>query len=157
VGVTAEARGAAADNGSMASRGVTTTKPMVGQPADPRLGEVLRRARLHRGLTLRQVEDRTGVLNAHLSQIERGQIRRPDQALLWRLCELYELDFGLVAGWAGYDMPVGDNSALLAAALRLLSDLDPDDLDEALRVIERLSRHRNERTHAPATRARRVA
>ena len=49
----------------------------VSERAEPRLGEVLRRARKYRGYSLRQVQERTGILNAHLSQIERGHIRRP--------------------------------------------------------------------------------
>ena len=113
-----------------------------GEEAQARLGEVLRRARSHRGYSLRQVEERTGVLNAHLSQIERGQIRRPDATLLWRLSELYALNYDLLAYWAGYSSEPGSNTAELAAAIRLLSDLEAEDLDEALRVIERLQRNR---------------
>jgi transcriptional regulator with XRE-family HTH domain len=114
------------------------------------LGEVLKRARTHRQLSLRQVEERTGVLNAHLSQIERGQIRRPDPSLLWRLSELYLLDFGLLARWAGYTGEAGDNAAQLAAALRMLSELESSELDEVLSVIDRLRRDRNSRTHGSA-------
>jgi transcriptional regulator with XRE-family HTH domain len=110
--------------------------------ATTRLGEVLRRARSHRGYSLRQVEERTGILNAHLSQIERGQIRRPDAALLWRLSELYALNYDLLAYWAGYTDRPGSNAPELATAIRLLSDLDAEDLDEALRVIDRLQRKR---------------
>jgi len=112
------------------------------EEAQARLGEVLRRARRHRGYSLRQVEERTGVLNAHLSQIERGQIRRPDAALLWRLSELYALNYDMLAYWAGHTAEPGGNAAELAAAIRLLSDLDAEDLSEALRMIDRLQRAR---------------
>jgi transcriptional regulator with XRE-family HTH domain len=119
--------------------------------APARLGEALRRARTHRGYSLRQVEERTGISNAHLSQIERGQIRRPDAALLWRLSELYALNFDLLALWAGYAERPGSSAPELAAAIRLLSDLDPEDLDEALRVIDRLQRDRVQaRAHGSA-------
>jgi transcriptional regulator with XRE-family HTH domain len=114
--------------------------------APARLGEALRRARTHRGYTLRQVEERTGILNAHLSQIERGQIRRPDAALLWRLSELYALDFDLLAVWAGHAGKPGATPEF-AAAIRLLRDLDPEDLDEALHLIDKLQR---DRVHARA-------
>ena len=54
------------------------------------LGGVLRRARADHGWTLREVEGRSGIRNAHLSQIESGAIERPDTALLWTLAGLYE-------------------------------------------------------------------
>jgi len=112
------------------------------QAAQARLGDVLRRARQHRGYSLRQVEQRTGVLNAHLSQIERGQIRRPDAALLWRLSELYALNYDLLAHWAGHTTEPDGNAAELAAAIRLLGDLDAEAVAEVLRVIDRLHRDR---------------
>ena len=55
--------------------------------AEPALGDILRQARGHRQLTLRQVEQRISLPNAHLSQIERGSIRRPDPAILMDLAE----------------------------------------------------------------------
>ena len=70
--------------------------------SEPVLGDILRRARQHQGLSLRQVEQRTGVSNAHLSQIERGAIRRPDPAILMNLAELYGLNYELIAEWSGY-------------------------------------------------------
>jgi transcriptional regulator with XRE-family HTH domain len=108
--------------------------------AEPHLGEVLRRARAYRGYSLRQVQQRTGILSAHLSQIERGQIRRPDPSLLWRLSELYALDYGLVAVWAGHTQDPDDDTARLAAAVKLLVDLTPEQVDEVLRTIDRILR-----------------
>lgn len=87
------------------------------------------------------------MLNAHLSQIERGQIRRPDPALLWRLSELYALDFGLLATWAGYGGDRGETAAQLAAAVRMLADLDADALDDVLSAIDRVRRERNLEAH----------
>lgn len=125
----------------------------MSEPALPELGDVLRRARTHRKYSLRQVEERIGVLNAHLSQIERGQIRRPDPALLWRLSELYSLDFGLLAAWAGYTGERGDTAAQLAAALRMLADLDADALDDVLSAIDRVRRERNLHVHGERDRS----
>jgi len=104
------------------------------------LGEILRRARLHHGLTLRQVEERTGLPNAHLSQIERGVIKRPDAAILMDLAELYALNYRLVAEWAGYIDPKSSrtSSQLTGMALRLFVELDPAAQREALDVLERL-------------------
>lgn len=92
------------------------------------------------------MEQRIGVPNAHLSQIERGTIRRPDVAILMELAELYELDYRLVAEWAGYldrDAPrVSGN--LAGIVLRLFVELDPTAQHEALSYLERL---RNGRHH----------
>lgn len=124
------------------SRRRSAATAVASEPAPAELGDVLRRARKHRNYSLRQVEERTGVLNAHLSQIERGQIKRPDPALLWRLSELYSLDFGLLAAWAGYSAEPGETGGQLAAALRMLADLDADELDEVLAAISRVRRDR---------------
>ncbi|HVC23338.1 MAG TPA: helix-turn-helix domain-containing protein [Candidatus Dormibacteraeota bacterium] len=45
----------------------------------------------------RRVEQRIGVSTAHLSQIERGSMRRPDRATLMSLAELYGLNYDVVA------------------------------------------------------------
>ena len=114
--------------------------------SEPVLGDILRRARQHQGLSLRQVEQRTGVSNAHLSQIERGAIRRPDPAILMNLAELYGLNYELVAEWSGYletEGPRG-SSALAGMALRLFVELDPVTQSQALEYLEKL---RNETVH----------
>ena len=119
-----------------------TTPPSVerAQGANPVLGNIFRVARRRRQLTLRNVEERTGISNAHLSQIERGQIRRPDPGLIWRLSDLYELDFPLLLDWAiGSQEEGGDRSgAYLQTAVRLLIDLDEDTLEDATRYIQGL-------------------
>jgi|SRR5665213_630943 len=114
--------------------------------SEPVLGDILRRARQHQRLSLRQVEQRTGVSNAHLSQIERGAIRRPDPAILMNLAELYGLNYELVAGWSGYldaEGPRG-STALAGLALRLFVELDPVAQSQALEYLEKL---RNETAH----------
>jgi transcriptional regulator with XRE-family HTH domain len=112
-----------------------------GMDAEPVLGDVLRLARKRRKLTLRDVEERTGIPNAHLSQIERGQIQRPDQQLVWRLSQLYELDFGLLLDWTGSKNKTSEQgSAYFATAIRLLSNLGEKDLEEAAQYLEALNR-----------------
>ncbi len=118
--------------------------------SEPVLGDILRRARQHQGLSLRQVEQRTGVSNAHLSQIERGAIRRPDPAILMNLAELYGLNYELVALWSGYLEVEGPRSsgALAGIALRLFVELDPVAQSQALEYLEKL---RNETVHGQRT------
>jgi transcriptional regulator with XRE-family HTH domain len=119
------------------------------QASEPRVGEILRRARRHRGWSLRDVERRTGIPNPHLSQIERGQIRRPDVEILWTLSELYSLDFAKIATWSGHlDQPPAKSSgSLVLIALRALSRLGPDTQVEAVRYIERLADNSRQKRH----------
>ena len=55
------------------------------------LAKVLRDGRAKSGLSLRQVEARTAVPNAHLSMVGTGRIEKPSPDVLWRLAELYGL------------------------------------------------------------------
>ena len=98
----------------------------VAGESEPVLGDILRRARQHQGLSLRQVEQRAGVSNAHLSQIERGAIRRPDPAIVMNLAELYGLNYELIAEWSGYLSAEGTrgSAAMAGMALRLFVELD---------------------------------
>lgn len=110
------------------------------------LGDRLREARTERGWTLREVEARSGVRNAHLSQIESGVIERPDTALLWTLAGLYELEFGDLMRLAGRTSGVAAPRAgarhrsLAGAALRALDDLTPEQQEEALVFMDTLRR-----------------
>lgn len=108
--------------------------------SDPVLGDVLRHARLHRQLTLRQVERQIGIPNAYLSQIERGVIRQPNPSVLMELAELYELNYGLIAEWAGYldASPSRGGGQLAGLALRLFVELDPAAQLEAVDYLESL-------------------
>lgn len=129
-----------------------TDEGLASTPASPIVADVLRRARSHQRLSLRQVEQRIGVPNAHISQIERGVIRRPDVAILMELAELYELDYQLLAQWAGYlDAGATRTSSKLAGmALRLFASLDPTAQHDALNMLEEL---RNGTMHVRRTAA----
>jgi transcriptional regulator with XRE-family HTH domain len=114
--------------------------------APPAVGRVLRRARQHAGLTLREVERRTGRANAYLSQVERGVIRRPDPLVLLELAELYGIDFLTLARWAGLDSAEEQPSAgayideSLKTLVRLVLQLDAAQRTEVLSYVEHLLR-----------------
>ena len=63
------------------------------------LGNTLKGYRELMNLTLRQVEDVTGISNAYLSQLENDRIKNPSANVLYKLASLYhvELDTLLVA------------------------------------------------------------
>ena len=69
------------------------------------LGSGLRSAREARNLSLRQVEEVTGISNAYLSQIENDQIKRPNPNILNALAELYAIPYEELMERAGFVVP----------------------------------------------------
>jgi transcriptional regulator with XRE-family HTH domain len=53
------------------------------------LGDRLRFAREKAGLTLREVERRTGLSNPVVSQYENGKVKQPSFRAIMKLCEAY--------------------------------------------------------------------
>lgn len=47
--------------------------------------------RIWRDFTLRQVEDKTGISNAYLSQLETGKVKNPSFTVVVKLCNLYQV------------------------------------------------------------------
>jgi transcriptional regulator with XRE-family HTH domain len=105
------------------------------------LAERLRERRDELDLTLREVERRTGISNAHLSQIETGKIERPDVSLLFQLAQVYDLDLVDLMDLGGHltEGTAGSERALMAAALRAVGELPAHDKVETLNFIRRLS------------------
>jgi transcriptional regulator with XRE-family HTH domain len=73
----------------------TETKPKS-------LGEGLKMARDLRKLSLREVEEATGISNAYLSQLENDKIKKPSPHFLHRLAALYDIGYELLMEAAGY-------------------------------------------------------
>ena len=111
------------------------------------VGSALRYARIHRQLSLREVERRIGRSNAYLSQVERGLIKQPDPTVLLDLAKLYGLDFESLATWAHWlpadPKPAGnrrrDSTAIL---VRQVMELDAKERATVLRYIESILRER---------------
>lgn len=109
----------------------------------PAIGAVLRRAREHYELSLREVERRTGRSSAYLSQVERGLIRQPDPVVLLELAEMYRLDFLTLARWAGWasDAESTNDSANSATHLvRQILELDDEQRAHLMSYIQELTR-----------------
>lgn len=78
------------------------------------LGPRLKAARKGRGWTLREAERRSGVPNAHISQVETGAIRHPGLGVLTRLAVAYEVplhELVAVAGRADFGV-IGEDGRL---------------------------------------------
>ena len=114
--------------------------------ADGTLGGTLKAARIAAGLSLRDVERRTGVRSGHLSQIETNTIARPEMAILWELAATYGVDFGHLLGLAGYgghEDVSNRQRQRMTVALRAMSELSPADQAEALRFMAELKARRD--------------
>ncbi len=74
-------------------------------PTKDNLGTFLASARNKLGMTLRAVEDETGISNAYLSQLEHGKIKMPAPQNLYKLAELYQVPYDLLMELAGYPVP----------------------------------------------------
>lgn len=74
------------------------------------LGEELRRLRLLKGETLRDVQKETGVSNAYLSQIETDKINEPSPRILQKLAAHYDASYEQLMETAGYLKPRASDS-----------------------------------------------
>lgn len=111
------------------------------------LGDLLRKTRNERDETLRQVEEATGIPNAHISQIEKGHIESPAPNILWTLATHYGLDFATLMELAGHAAPAGQRKQRnLVAAFRAMDDLTASEQADALRYMAELRRRRTPRT-----------
>jgi HTH-type transcriptional regulator, competence development regulator len=115
---------------------------MARHPNTRSLGSVLREARQRLGMSLREVERRTGIANAHLSQVETGTIVRPEPALLWDLSVLYDLDFATLVELAGHGRGTDARGQRMTVALRALGELTADEQSAVLRFMDELKRRR---------------
>ena len=70
-----------------------------------KLGIFLSSARNKLGLTLRAVEEETGISNAYLSQLEHGKIKTPAPQNLYKLSEIYRVPYELLLELTGYPVP----------------------------------------------------
>lgn len=77
-----------------------------------KLGPYLKRARKELTLTLRVVEEKTGVSNAYLSQLENGKVKNPSPAVLHKLSKVYKISYGRLMKLAGHPLPELDNQKL---------------------------------------------
>ena len=66
------------------------------------LADVLRTRRESLRLSLRDVEEKTRISNAYLSQLENRKITRPSPSVLKKLADVYELSFARLMHLAGH-------------------------------------------------------
>ena len=96
------------------------------------LGAGLKTARELRKLSLRQVEEATGVSNAYLSQLENDKIKKPSPHFLHKLAAVYDIGYEVLMEAAGYVKRKESEGGrtLAGSALRSLGKLTSEEEDE---------------------------
>ncbi|WP_291127561.1 helix-turn-helix domain-containing protein [Flavobacterium sp. UBA7682] len=65
------------------------------------LGKTLKSTRENVSLTLKDVENATGISNAYLSQLENEKIKKPSASILYKLANVYKIDLNVLLHAAG--------------------------------------------------------
>lgn len=112
------------------------------------LGSFLASARNKLAMTLRAVEEETGISNAYLSQLEHGKIKTPAPQNLYKLAELYKVPYELLMELAGYPVPEVQSAEqrssinTLAARIGAVTEEEEEALVEYLQFIRSRKRRR---------------
>jgi transcriptional regulator with XRE-family HTH domain len=110
--------------------------PSWAESMDEQLGGVLRLRREELGLSLRQVEDKTGISNAYLSQVENHKITQPSPSILQKLSDLYDISYSRLLVLAGH--PAVDNRGRKAVFFRTSSGLKEITREEEKELLDYL-------------------
>lgn len=104
------------------------------------LSDTLRRLREAKGFSLRQVEKKSGISNAYLSQIETGKIKEPSPHILHKLSEVYDTSYNDLMKLAGYiEEKKGERVSkkiMSDVAFKVMSELTDEEKDAVLEYIE---------------------
>ena len=111
------------------------------------IAEELRRLRALKGVSLRKVEENTGISNAYLSQLETGKTDKPSPAILHKLAEFYDTDYTYLLKVSGY-LTKKENSAHrrvsdIESAL-MSAKLNNDEEEMVVKFIEFLSSQKSD-------------
>lgn len=70
-------------------------------------GKYFKALRESKNLTLRDVEKKTDISNAYLSQLETGKVKQPSPINLYKLAQIYEVPYELLMEKVGFPVPKG--------------------------------------------------
>jgi Uncharacterized protein conserved in bacteria len=101
------------------------------------LGKMLKEFRETQQLTLRQVEEATGISNAYLSQLENDKILKPSANVLYKLSEIYNEDIKLLLAAAGIieSQSAPSRRVLEPIAFSTKSDLTQEEEEELIKYL----------------------
>lgn len=100
------------------------------------LGETLKEYRGLTGLTLRQVEEASGISNAYLSQLENDKIRKPSASVLYKLSCLYRINIEVLLFAAGIINEKPEGNGILQGLAAKAGQLTPDEEKQLLEYLQ---------------------
>ena len=83
-------------------------------------------------LTLRQVEEATGISNSYLSQLENDKIKRPSANVLYKLASIYNIELDSLLSAAGIIQKEGHTRSKLLNTIALSSEKLSSEEEEVL-------------------------
>jgi transcriptional regulator with XRE-family HTH domain len=118
------------------------------------LGSELKNLRKMKGLTLRQVEEISGVSNGYLNLLENDKVKEPSPKILSKLAQAYDVphkQLMILAGYLTLDegrrvtrLPVGGHG-LSGIVLKTIDDLTDEELQQVKDYIKYLKFKRAEK------------
>lgn len=88
-------------------------------------------------LTLRQVEEATGISNAYLSQLENDKIKKPSASVLYKLASIYNVALDNLLGAAGIIQQYTPTQSKLLNEISLSAgELTTEEQDELLKYLK---------------------
>jgi transcriptional regulator with XRE-family HTH domain len=110
------------------------------------LSVYLRSLRDASGMTLREVEDQSGISNAFLSQLESGKVKQPSPIMLHKLAETYGVPYEALMQHAGYPMPESPyNPRVASTVFNRLGEITHDEEQALLDYLSFLRSKKRDR------------
>jgi transcriptional regulator with XRE-family HTH domain len=80
------------------------------KPGAKTLGSLIRELREAEKMSLREMEEKSKISNAYISQVENGQIKRPSPNFLHKMSEVLDYPYELLMERAGHVVPKSKES-----------------------------------------------
>jgi transcriptional regulator with XRE-family HTH domain len=103
-------------------------------------GQVIRRTRVARGMSMSELARRVDTRHGHISQIERGKITA-GYALMARIADVLELSIDDLLGREGIEEPADPEIDKVLVNLRAIRKLDQEGLDKLAELILAYKEH----------------
>lgn len=100
------------------------------------LGHVLKQARELSELALRSVEQKTGISNAYISQLENDKIKKPSADILHKLATMYKLDFNYLLQVSGLVEKSTSKNVSLGNFVFSKENLSKDEEEELVQYLK---------------------
>ena len=96
----------------------------------------LKEIREKRKLTLRKVQDLTGVSNAYLSQVENGRIKKPSPQVLHKLADCFRIQYERLLKLTGYPAPENNMAQAQYRTGDWIEDVTPEEEERLKEYLE---------------------